>query len=245
MESNMVNSMSGMSPRNTGRAENVVPLTAFRDSKEPQFPLLSLSDGDPKGNQDRFELYRHGKPHPIALRPGGKQKPSPAKPRGSNAPECPKTPMKPLRGSHYLNEKALPESVAKWVPEIKQAAKEFGVPPAALAAILRKESGGKQAAASEKGALGLTQILPKTFKDVAKRNCIQGDVRNPKANLRASAAYLRELNRKFDGDWDKTLGFYNGGKRGIKPQTRTGQTKNYVPDVRARFWQYMAKPKAT
>ncbi|HEY9688267.1 MAG TPA: lytic transglycosylase domain-containing protein [Coleofasciculaceae cyanobacterium] len=234
----MVKSMMGTNPNNAGH-ETFATVAAGKHSKKPHFPLLTFPEGE---KTDLFELSNQ-RPK-IVFHPSEKPKLS-SGPDQTGTKECPKTPLQPLQGSHYLNEKALPDHVKPWVPHIKEAAKEFGVHPAALAAILRKESKGDPAAVSEKGARGLTQIMPPTFKDVAKRNCIQGDIHDPKTNLRASAAYLRELNKKFEGDWDKTLGFYNGGYKGINQQTRGTQTKNYVPDVISRFWQYMAKPSGT
>jgi soluble lytic murein transglycosylase-like protein len=172
--------------------------------------------------------------HPLKRRhPGGTEK--------DDAKGCPKSPLKPLPGSHYLNESVLPTSIKPWVPLIKKTDKASGVPSGMLAAIILKESEGK-ADAKNGSAQGLAQIKKNTFQDVAKRNCIQGNISDPKVNLKVSAIYFRELYEKH-GNWSNALGFYKAGYKGANPQTQNPETKNYIKTVIRNFWKYSAKPQ--
>jgi hypothetical protein len=160
----------------------------------------------------------------------------------NSAKACSQAPLKPLPGSHYLNESVLPTAIKPWVPLIKKTDKASGVPSGMLAAIIQKESEGK-ADAKNGSAQGLAQIKKNTFRDVAKRNCIQGNISDLKVNLKVSAIYFRELYEKH-GNWNNALGFYKAGYKGANPRTQNPETKNYIKTVMGNFWKYSAKPQA-
>jgi hypothetical protein len=91
-----------------------------------------------------------------------------------------------------------------------------GVPSAAVpgglaGAVEQVESGGNPNAVSSKGALGLMQIMPDTWKDLAAADPTLGnDPTNPAASRRAGAEYLNQLFARYH-DWSKAVAAYNMG----------------------------------
>ena len=56
------------------------------------------------------------------------------------------------------------------------------------------------------------QLMPKTFKDIAKRYDLPSDdIKDPYTNKIAGQIYLAELDQRFNGDIDKVLSSYNAG----------------------------------
>ena len=77
-------------------------------------------------------------------------------------------------------------------------------------------------AVSEAGAIGLMQILPRTYRQITEENPdIQGDARDPRWNISAGIYYSRQLwdlwdaGRPFEQRLRFMLGSYNAGKQSI------------------------------
>ena len=113
-----------------------------------------------------------------------------------------------------------------------------GVSPHLIRAIIQTESGFRIRAKSRSGALGLMQLMP----DTAKRFGVL-DSFNPHQNITGGVKYIKWLINNFKGDIYKTLAAYNAGEaavtrhKGIPPFP---ETRNYVPMVLRRYYQYMA-----
>jgi hypothetical protein len=105
------------------------------------------------------------------------------------------------------------------MPAAHYIAKGLGLggtaPGGLLAAVEKVESGGNPNAVSAKGAEGLMQIMPDTWKDLAAADPTLGnDPTNPAANRRAGAEYLSNLFAKYH-DWAKALAAYNWGQAAL------------------------------
>ena len=59
------------------------------------------------------------------------------------------------------------------------------------------ESTNDPHALSPKGAMGLMQIMPKTWEELRARYALGADPYEPRDNILAGAAYLRELHDRF------------------------------------------------
>lgn len=98
---------------------------------------------------------------------------------------------------------------------IEDASSEFDLDPWLVASLIRVESGGNPTIVSPVGAIGLTQIMPLTGAEVAKRLKIEGyttaTLNDPATNVRMGCAYLRELLDRFDGSEHAALAAYNWG----------------------------------
>lgn len=111
------------------------------------------------------------------------------------------------------------------------AAREAGVRPALLRAMVAVESGGRAAAVSPRGAQGLLQLLPATAADEARRLGLDPDaidLEDPATNLRLGAAYLARLLRRYDGAEAFALAAYNAGP------TNVDRWRRRAPDATPR-----------
>ena len=106
----------------------------------------------------------------------------------------------------------------------KDAARRHGVPEDLFLRLVHQESGFNSAARSNKGAIGLAQLMPAT---AAKLGV---DPHDPFQNLEGGARYLAQQYKKF-GSWRLALAAYNAGPaavekhKGVPPYN---ETRNYV-----------------
>ena len=114
---------------------------------------------------------------------------------------------------------------------VAEASKRFAVPGHWIRAVMRVESGGKLRARSSKGAMGLMQIMPRTWTDLRARYDLGADPYDPHDNILAGTAYIRELHDRYGAP-----GFfaaYNAGPRRYEGHLATGrplpdETQAYV-----------------
>ena len=99
---------------------------------------------------------------------------------------------------------------------IELNAKEFGVDPLLVAAIIRTESHFREDAVSPKGALGLMQIMPETARWVAEQlnlgTLTDEQILSPEINIKLGTWYLASLLKEFNGRLDVAIAAYNGGR---------------------------------
>ena len=115
---------------------------------------------------------------------------------------------------------------------LAQAAAQAGLSPHLLEALVWQESRWQSNAVSPKGAVGLTQLMPGTARDLGV------DARDPVANLFAGARHLRSLIDHFNGDLVKALAAYNAGIKRVETAggvPRIRETQNYVAGILARL----------
>ena len=92
---------------------------------------------------------------------------------------------------------------------IAEAARRFGVPIAWIRAVMDAESAGDARAVSRKGAMGLMQIMPDTWSELRARYGLGRDPFDPRDNILAGAAYLREMHDRYGSPG--FLAAYNAG----------------------------------
>lgn len=80
---------------------------------------------------------------------------------------------------------------------VDEAAIRFGIPHAWIYAVMRQESGGQTSAISAKGAIGLLQLMPSTWRDLTLEFGLGDDPFEPRANILAGAAYMRRMYDRF------------------------------------------------
>ncbi len=91
-------------------------------------------------------------------------------------------------------------------PLVEQIAEREGLTPDLLRAVIEKESSRLPCAVSDKGALGLMQLMPATARELGVR-----DPFDPAENVSAGARLLRRLLGRYGGDLALALGAYNAG----------------------------------
>jgi hypothetical protein len=122
-------------------------------------------------------------------------------------------------------------SVLPFAAFVTEASKRFGVPKHWIRAVLHVESGAKPRARSSKGAMGLMQIMPKTWTELRARYGLGADPYDPRDNILAGAAYLRELYDRYGAPG--FLAAYNAGPGRYERHLASGrplpdETQGYV-----------------
>jgi len=92
---------------------------------------------------------------------------------------------------------------------IDEAAQRFGIPAAWIRAVMRVESAGDVRAISSAGAMGLMQIMPETWAELRIRHRLGRDPYDPRDNILAGAAFLREMYERYGSPG--FLAAYNAG----------------------------------
>jgi soluble lytic murein transglycosylase-like protein len=107
---------------------------------------------------------------------------------------------------------------------IHDAAAEAGIDPEIAFGLVRAESSFRNTATSVVGAVGLTQLMPRTAAWM-EPGITTSQLRDPATNLRVGMKYLNYLMKKYNGNEDLALLAYNRGpgtvdralKRGANP----------------------------
>jgi soluble lytic murein transglycosylase-like protein len=118
-----------------------------------------------------------------------------------------------------------------FVDFVTEASRRFAVQERWIRAVMNIESAGKVRARSRKGAMGLMQIMPKTWADIRARYGLGVDPYDPHDNILAGAAYIRELYDRYGVPG--FLAAYNAGPGRYENHLATGrplpdETQAYV-----------------
>ena len=132
-----------------------------------------------------------------------------------------------------------PLSRAEVAELIETAAAKHKLPPEFVQSIVAAESAFRSDAVSDKGALGLMQVMPATALDFGL------DAANPAQNVEAGTKYLAQLVARYRNrcrNWmQRAIAAYNAGPgnvdkyRGVPPFR---ETRTYVKRVLAFMKQY-------
>jgi soluble lytic murein transglycosylase len=124
---------------------------------------------------------------------------------------------------------------------VRTHAREHGLDPALLAAVVYAESRYDPNARSAAGAVGLMQLLPETARGIALRTggtrFVVADLRDPDINVRYGSWYIDHLRAHYDGDIGLALAAYHAGQGNVDRWQREGvgiafpETKAYVDEV--------------
>lgn len=139
---------------------------------------------------------------------------------------------------------------------IDKYSEEYGVDKYLVASIIKVESGFREGAVSNRGAIGLMQIMPKTGIWAGEKlgiDVVEEDLYDPDINIRIGTWYIGSLIEEFDGNLENALAAYNGGIGNVykwlaSPEySRDGltldripflETENYVKKVRENYESY-------
>jgi soluble lytic murein transglycosylase-like protein len=112
---------------------------------------------------------------------------------------------------------------------IFKEARNNGIAPELVAAVVETESMFKPTARSPVGAQGLMQLMPKTGRWMGATN-----LNDPADNVKAGTKYLKYLEGRFKGQPTNVLAAYNAGEGNVRkfggvPPFK--ETRNYVQKV--------------
>jgi len=131
---------------------------------------------------------------------------------------------------------------------------KYDVDPYLVASVIKIESNFNPNAVSEKGAVGLMQLMPDTAVWAAKTMGIKKekiDLMDPETNIMLGTWYLSDLLKEFDGNLVLALAAYNGGRGNVKEWIDKGlidknseenipfeETKFFVMRVKKAYYWY-------
>jgi soluble lytic murein transglycosylase-like protein len=120
--------------------------------------------------------------------------------------------------------------------EITVVAREFGVDPALVRAVIHAESAFNETAVSPAGAQGLMQLMPATARELGVVNSFSAP-----ENIRGGVHYLAKMLQRFKGDITLATAAYNAGPGavgrhgGIPPYAETKAYVNRVGILHERY----------
>ena len=131
-----------------------------------------------------------------------------------------------------------------WGPHIREAAARFRVPERWVRAIMRQESGGRLYDASgypitsPVGAMGLMQVMPRTYDTLRARHGLGDDPYEPRDNILAGTAYIRAMYDRFGAPG--FVAAYNAGPERVEgylsgAMILPDETVNYLANVTPRL----------
>lgn len=140
--------------------------------------------------------------------------------------------------------------LARWQPHIAEASRKYEVPEIWIRAVMQAESAGcasldGRPIRSSAGAIGLMQLLPATWAALRRQHGLSEDPDDPRNNVLAGTAYLRELADRFGAPG--AFAAYNAGParyeqyllgRPLPPETRRylAQVSNDAGIAGASTW---------
>jgi hypothetical protein len=118
---------------------------------------------------------------------------------------------------------------------IHEAALKHDIDPEIAFGLVRAESSFRNHATSPVGAVGLTQLMPRTAAWI-EPGVSRAELRNPQRNLEIGFKYLRYLLDKYDGNEDLALLAYNRGPGTVDRALRQGANPDngYADFVRGK-----------
>jgi soluble lytic murein transglycosylase-like protein len=112
---------------------------------------------------------------------------------------------------------------------IRSAAERYNLDPELIKAIIKVESSFNPYAVSEKGAMGLMQLMPETAEEMKVGAPFEAG-----ENIMGGSRYLRKLLNLFDGDLRLGLAAYNAGPSRVLANgaiPKIPETERYVEKV--------------
>ncbi|MFO1247029.1 MAG: lytic transglycosylase domain-containing protein [Alphaproteobacteria bacterium] len=140
--------------------------------------------------------------------------------------------------SAYDEESAMSSKqlLARWDSLITEASQRFHVPKAWIRAVMAHESGGRTMLGQDKpivsraGAVGLMQVLPATYEEMAEQHKLGDNPFNARDNIMAGTAYLRWLHKRYG--FPKMFAAYNAGPGRVAQGGRwPAETRAYVGGI--------------
>ena len=124
----------------------------------------------------------------------------------------------PSAGAHAATRS---ESIDRFAEFIDEASGRFAVPARWIRAVMQVESAGDEHATSFRGAMGLMQLMPGTWVELSVRYGLGLDPFDPRDNILAGTAYLKEMRDRFGSAG--FLAAYHAGPSRFEQDLATGE----------------------
>jgi hypothetical protein len=130
--------------------------------------------------------------------------------------------------------------INRWDAIISEASQRFHIPRAWIRAVMARESGGRtmlgenQPIVSRAGAVGLMQVLPATYDEMAEQHRLGDNPFDARDNIMAGTAYLRWLHQKYG--YPAMFAAYNAGPGRVEDHLAHGvslpaETRAYIGSI--------------
>ena len=199
-------------------AWNMLDSPAFNNNATP----VTITDALHPSSLVRYgiRLMQVASPYLPALNPG--------KPQGSGGGTAPST---TLPTGSTIPTQNLTQTQAQYAEMGATVAAQEGVPAGMIPSFLANcqvESNWNPTAKSDKGAMGLGQLIPSTAAQYGV-----SDPWNPEQNLRGAARYWRDLSKRFNRNPSLVAAAYNAGPETVQNNQvpNITETKNHVAAV--------------
>jgi len=175
--------------------------------------------------------------------------------KGRSTLEAPAVPpesessLERLRATPLYRRVAASPNVKRFAPLIDSHASKQQLDPALVKAVIAVESAFDPEAISNKGAVGLMQVMPETGERYgvladARRSVVQR-LMDPATNVGVGTRYLRDLLALFENDLALALAAYNAGEQAVLQYARVPpfpDTQAYVERVQQFYDLYRPSP---
>lgn len=154
---------------------------------------------------------------------------------------APPSPSPTLYGASFSRRPRFADAPSStWDDLIEEASRRFGLPPSWVRGVMQIESGGRamqngRPIKSAAGAMGLMQVMPETFAEMTRRYGLGSDPYEPRANILAGTAFLREMYDRYGAP--HFLAAYNAGPGRVDDHLRSGRP---LPFETQRYAQTLA-----
>ncbi|HET7084328.1 MAG TPA: lytic transglycosylase domain-containing protein [Rhizomicrobium sp.] len=148
----------------------------------------------------------------------------------------------PVEPSAYDAESGMSSSqlINRWDAFVTEASTRFHIPKDWIRAVMRQESGGRtmrregRPIVSRAGAVGLMQLVPRTYQAMAAEHKLGANPFDARDNIMAGAAYLNRLYQKYG--YPAMFAAYNAGPGRLKDHLEHGaslpaETRAYVGNI--------------
>ena len=156
----------------------------------------------------------------------------------SNSGRHEPAPMSPVGTTTIATPVATPPNQNPVDALIDGISARYGVGSRLVRAVIQVESAFDTRAVSNKGALGLMQLIPATARRFGVTN-----VFDPAENIEGGVRYLKFLLEKFQYNLDLSLAAYNSGENRVERLGRIPdikETQDYVVKVRSAYTKLLA-----
>jgi hypothetical protein len=190
-----------------------------------------------------WAVFAVGGKHAPATSP---QKPAPAADKFAELQPVIVTPLTDLPQPIFDAENDMPVAarIGRWDKFITEASKRFNLPRDWIIEVMRQESGGRTVLqgdlpiTSEKGAMGLMQVMPETYRDMRLDHKLGTDAYDPRNSVLAGTAYLKFLHSKYG--YPALFAAYNTGPGNLEAnllgkRNLPQETIAYLANIRLRL----------
>jgi soluble lytic murein transglycosylase-like protein len=180
-------------------------------------PLVLLRAGEASADTFRY-VDRHGRAHDVEVSTAGA---TPA--------------LRPTEAEKPQERATRDADAAKYLVYVNGACTAYKVPLPLVLAVMKVESGFNPRAVSDRGAMGLMQLMPATAADLGVVAPF-----DPQQNIDGGVRYLRELLDAFSGDLRLALAAYHAGPKRVRRAQGVPfeVTRRYVQDVLRAYERY-------